>query len=78
MDNIFLFTDSLCFNKTDAQQQKVRVMTGRKQGRHSAKTADETKLQILVTATKMFCKSGYERGKIQLEWNFFPPRMAVC
>jgi AcrR family transcriptional regulator len=40
-------------------------MTERKQGRRSAKTADETKFQILITATKMFCESGYERVSLR-------------
>ncbi len=46
-------------------QRKAKAMTERKQGRRSAKTADETKFQILMTATKMFCELGYERVSLR-------------
>ena len=40
-------------------------MTERKQGRRSAQTAEETKFQILMAATDMFCEFGYERVSLR-------------
>lgn len=40
-------------------------MTERKQGRRSAQTAAETKYQILMAATDMFCELGYERVSLR-------------
>jgi len=40
-------------------------MVERKQGRRSAQQAEETKQQILLIATQMFCEQGYERVSLR-------------
>ncbi|MGF1754086.1 TetR/AcrR family transcriptional regulator [Vibrio makurazakiensis] len=40
-------------------------MTEKKQGRRSAKDAEETRFQIMTVAAEMFCDSGYERVSLR-------------
>ena len=40
-------------------------MTEKKQGRRSAKDAEETRFQILRVAAEMFCDLGYERESLR-------------
>ncbi|MFA0078817.1 TetR/AcrR family transcriptional regulator [Vibrio artabrorum] len=40
-------------------------MTVKKQGRRSAKDAEETQIQIMAVAAELFCTSGYERVSLR-------------